>query len=180
MRLNVAGMLQEAPGATREVALRDRYPALGADVELAGPVAGLIRLQRTNRGILLRGFVEAPLQRTCSRCLEPFIETVRIQLSEEYLPTIDPQRGVPLPPPTADEVALPIDPHHEIDLGPVLHDELALTEPMHPLCRPDCAGLCPGCGRRMDLGSCDCDVAEPDPRLAVLARLLDPGAADRS
>jgi len=180
MLLNVAGVLQEAPGATREVALRDRYLALGSDVELAGPVAGLLRLQRTNRGILLRGFVEAPLQRTCSRCLEPFIEAVRIQLDEEYLPTVDPQRGDPLPPPAADEAALPIDAHHQSDLGPVLHDELALTEPMHPLCRPDCEGLCPGCGRRMDVGSCDCDAIEADPRFAVLARLLDPDATDRS
>ena len=176
---NVAGMLQEAPGATREVALRDRYLALGADVELAGPVDGLIQLQRTNRGILVRGTVGALLQRTCSRCLEPFVETVRIQLAEEYLPTIDAQHGVPLPPPAGDEAALPIDDRHQIDLGPVLHDELALTEPMHPLCRPDCPGLCPGCGRRMDVGSCACEVVEADPRLAVLARLLDPDGADR-
>lgn len=173
MLLNVAGMLQEAPGVTREVALRDRYLAVGADVELAGPVDGRIRLQRTNRGILLRGSVQAPLRRTCSRCLEPFVEAVRVELSEEYLPSIDPTHGVPLPPPADDETALRIDAHHQIDLGPVLHDELALTEPMHPLCRPDCPGLCPGCGRRMDVGSCSCEVVEPDERLAVLARLLD-------
>jgi len=173
MVVNVAGMLQEAPGATREVALRDRYLAVGSDVELAGPVDGVIRLQRTNRGILLRGSIQAPLQRTCARCLDPYIETVRVQLAEEYLPTVDPQHGVPLPPPDADEMALAIDAHNQIDLGPVLHDELALTEPMHPLCRPDCPGLCPGCGRHMDVGSCSCIVIEPDSRLAVLARLLE-------
>ena len=170
---NVAAMLQEAPGATREVALRDRYLSIGADVELVGPVDGKVRLQRTNRGILLRGSVDAPVRRTCSRCLDPFVETVNLQLAEEFLPTVDPQRGVPLPPPAADEEALTIDPRHQIDLTPVLHDELVLSEPMHPLCRPDCPGLCPGCGRRMDVGSCDCASDELDPRLAALARLLD-------
>jgi uncharacterized protein len=170
---NVAGMLQEAPGATREVGLSDRYLSVGPDVELAGPVDGLIRLQRTNRGILLRGSLDAPLRRTCSRCLEPYVETVHLQLAEEYLPTLDPQRGVPLPPAAADEEALAIDAQHQIDLTPVLHDELALTEPMHPLCRPDCLGLCAGCGRRLDVGSCTCAAAEPDQRLAALARLLD-------
>ena len=170
---NVAGMLQEPPGATREVALRDRYLSVGADVELAGPVDGKVRLQRTNRGILLRGSVDAPVRRTCSRCLDPFVETVSLQLAEEFLPTVDPQRGVPLPPPAADEEALTIDPRHQIDLTPVLHDELVLSEPMHPLCRPDCPGLCPGCGRHMDVGSCDCSTDEPDPRLATLARLLE-------
>jgi len=64
---NVAGMLQEPPGATREVLLRDRYLALGSDVELAGPVDGKLRLQRTNRGILLRGFVDAPVRRNDAR-----------------------------------------------------------------------------------------------------------------
>jgi uncharacterized protein len=170
---NVAGMLQEAPGATREVALRDRYLAVGADVELAGPVDGLIRMQRTNRGILVRGAVEAPLRRTCARCLEPFVETVHLQLAEEYLPTVDPVRGSPLAPPAPGEEALPIDAQHQIDLTPVLHDELALTEPMHPLCRADCPGLCAGCGRHMDVGSCDCATEEPDPRLAALAKLLE-------
>lgn len=170
---NVAGVLQEAPGATREVVLRDRYLSVGADVELAGPVDGKVRLQRTNRGILLRGSVDAPVRRTCSRCLDAFVETVHLQLAEEFLPTVDPARGVPLAPPAAEEEALTIDPQHQIDLTPVLHDELVLAEPMHPLCRPDCPGLCPGCGRRMDVGSCDCASEEPDPRLAALARLLE-------
>ena len=170
---NVAGMLQEAPGATREVALRDRYLSVGGDVELAGPIDGKVRLQRTNRGILLRGSVDAPVRRTCSRCLDPFVETVSLQLAEEFLPTVDPHRGLPLAPPAPDEEALEIDAQHQIDLTPVLHDELVLSEPMHPLCRPDCPGLCPGCGRHMDVGSCDCGSDEPDPRLAALARLLD-------
>jgi uncharacterized protein len=171
--LNVAGLLQEAPGATREVALRDRYLSFGADVEVAGPLNGTVRLQRTNRGILLRGAVDVPVRRTCSRCLEPFVETTRLELAEEYLPTVDPLRGVALPPPAPDEEALPIDGQHQIDLGALVHDELVVSEPMHPLCRADCPGLCPGCGRHLDVGSCDCVTDEPDPRLAALARLLD-------
>jgi uncharacterized protein len=171
--INVAGLLHETTGATREVVLRDHYVALGSDLELAGPLNGRLRLQRTNRGILLRGRVSSSLRRTCSRCLEPFVEEVDAALEEEYLPSLDPGTGVALAEPAEDESALRINEHHEIDLAPVLHDELVLTEPMHPLCRPDCPGLCPGCGRRMDVGSCDCDVTEPDSRLAVLARLLD-------
>lgn len=170
---NVAGVLQEAPGAVREVAFRDRYLSLGPDVELAGPIDGTIRLQRTNRGILLRGTVAAPLRRTCARCLDPYVETVHLELAEEFLPTVDPQRGVPLPAPAEDEEALAIDAQHQIDLTPVLRDELVLTEPMHPLCRPDCPGLCPGCGRHLDVGTCSCAADEPDPRLAALAALRE-------
>lgn len=171
--INVAGLLHETTGATREVALRDHYVSLGGDLELAGPLDGGLHLQRTNRGILLRGSVTTSLRRTCSRCLEGYVEEVSVALDEEYLPSVDPETGAAMTPPAADEAALRIDEHHEIDLAPVLHDELLLSEPMHPLCRPDCPGLCPGCGRRMDVGTCDCAASEPDPRLAVLARLLE-------
>jgi uncharacterized protein len=171
--INVAGLLHETVGAIREIALRDHYVTLGEDLELAGPLNGTLHLQRTNRGILLHGPVTTSLRRTCSRCLEPYVEDVTVTLDEEYLPSVDPESGAAMTPPAADEAALRIDEHHEIDLAPVLHDELLLSEPMHPLCRPDCPGLCPGCGRRMDVGSCDCAASEPDPRMAVLAHLLD-------
>ncbi len=62
-----------------------------------------------------------------------------------------------------------IDAHHEIDFGPVIADELALAEPMQPLCRPDCRGLCPVCGLRLEDGSHEHDGGEVDPRLASLA-----------
>lgn len=169
--VNVSGLLREPPGATRDLALRDRYQSLGSDLELAGPLDGRLRLHRTNRGILVQGWVEAPMRRTCARCLDAYVEPVRVTLAEEYLPSVDPTSGAPLPTPAADEGVQRVNGHHEIDLSVTLHDEFSLAEPMHPLCRADCPGLCPGCGRRLDVGSCDCAVAELDPRLAVLARL---------
>jgi len=171
--INVAGLLQDAPGADRHLRLRDHYVSLAPDVELAGPLDGDLRLLRTNRGILVRGAVRAPVRRTCARCLDPYVDALSVEIDEEFVPTVDPTLGTPLPPLEDDEQALSIDARHELDLAPVLHDEMVLAEPMHPLCRPDCPGLCPGCGRRMDVGSCDCDVAEVDPRLQVLARLLE-------
>ena len=171
--VNVAGLLHEAPGATREVSLRDHYVALGADVELAGPINGVVRLQRTNRGILARGQVTAPLRRTCARCLDPYVEEVRVAIDEEFLPILDPLSGQPLPAEEAEPDALRIDGHHEIDLAPILRDELSLTEPMHPLCRPDCPGLCSVCGEALDGTPHLHPDDEIDPRLASLARLLD-------
>ncbi|MGH2418322.1 MAG: YceD family protein [Candidatus Limnocylindria bacterium] len=170
---NVAGLLREPPGSVRAYRLRDRYISLGSDVELAGPVDGDLRLQRTNRGILVRGGLDAPVRRTCARCLEAFVEPVHVTVSEEYLPSIDPESGRALPEPPPDEPVLLIDPHHEIDLTGVLRDEFALSEPMHPLCRPDCPGLCVECGQRLDHRHAAHETVELDPRLAGLARLLD-------
>jgi uncharacterized protein len=143
---------------------------LGADLELAGPLNGAFRFQRTNRGVLVRGRVTAALRRTCARCLEPYVEEATASIAEEFIPTLDPETGAPLAEPLADEGSLRISAHHEIDLAPVIHDELSLTEPMHPLCRPDCPGLCVVCGGPLETGTHDHGSEEIDPRLAVLAR----------
>jgi uncharacterized protein len=171
--LNVAGLLREAPGAVRELRLRDRYLSLGPDVELAGPLNGSLRFQRTNRGILVRGEIEAEVRRTCARCLEAFVEPASIRISEEFLPSIDPETGAAVEQDPDDASTLLISDHHEIDLTPVIREEFALTEPMHPLCRPDCPGLCSECGARLDADHVAHANDEIDPRLAGLARFLD-------
>ena len=169
---NVAGLLHEPPGVTRDVRLRDHYLSLAPDVELAGPLDADLRLQRTNRGILMRGEVRAPLRRTCARCTDSYVEDVRVPVSEEFLPSVDPSTGAPLQAEEGDDAVQHVDEHHEISLYGLLHDELALTEPMHPLCSPDCPGLCAECGERLDPGHAVHVVDEIDPRLAALAALL--------
>ena len=170
---NVAGLLREPSGAVREHRLRDHYLSLGPDVELAGPINGPLRFQRTNRGILVNGDLEAPVRRTCARCLEAFVEPARIHLSEEYVPSIDPDTGTTMERDEADDAVRFIDEHNEIDLATVLREEFALTEPMHPLCRPDCPGLCAECGARLDERHEPHANEELDPRLAGLARFLE-------
>ena len=178
---NLAGLLHEPPGAIRDVRLRDHYVSLGPDVELAGPLDADLRMQRTNRGVLVRGEVRAPLRRTCARCTDAYVEEVRVGIEEEFRPSIDPETGAPIRLDAVDgESALRIDEHHEIDLEGVFHDELALTEPMHPLCRPDCPGLCVECGQRLDSGDHAHGGDEIDPRLAALAVLLKERDGDRS
>jgi len=174
---NVAGLLHEPAGASRDVHLRDHYVTLGSEVELAGPVDADLRLQRTNRGVIVRGELRAPLRRTCARCTDPYVEEVAVAIEEEFLPSVDLATGAPVAVGGSDdEAVLRIDEHHEIDLDGVFRDELALTEPMHPLCRPDCRGLCVECGGRVDEGDHAHGRDEIDPRLAGLAALL----ADRN
>ncbi|MFN2483425.1 MAG: DUF177 domain-containing protein [Candidatus Limnocylindria bacterium] len=176
MIVNVAGLLHEQPGVSRGYRLRDHYVSLGAPVELAGPLNGFLRLQRTNRSILVRGEVSAAVRRSCGRCTDAYVDEARVTIDEEFLPSVDVGTGVPIATRGEPEETPRINERHEIDLEPILRDELALTEPMLGLCSPDCPGLCPGCGRRLDQGSCSCILDEPDERLAVLARLLERSA----
>ena len=60
-----------------------------------------------------------------------------------------------------------------LETEPLLLEQLQLNIPMKPLCRPDCAGLCPVCGADLNLGPHVCAVPTPDPRWAGLAALRD-------
>lgn len=59
-----------------------------------------------------------------------------------------------------------------LDVDGELREELLLTFPPRLLCREDCPGLCPKCGKPKRLGDCGCNQKEIDPRLAVLKQLL--------
>lgn len=60
-----------------------------------------------------------------------------------------------------------------LDVDEELLEMLELDFPSKILCREDCAGLCPRCGKNRNEGPCDCPTKEFDPRLAPLAQLLE-------
>jgi uncharacterized protein len=49
-----------------------------------------------------------------------------------------------------------------------MREQFYLAVPMKPLCRDDCAGLCPSCGTNLNRGSCGCTRDWEDPRFAAL------------
>jgi len=59
------------------------------------------------------------------------------------------------------------------DLDELVYSDIMLSLPTKILCREDCKGLCPECGRDLSTGSCDCDKKKVDPRMEILRRLLD-------
>jgi uncharacterized protein len=166
---NVAGLLGEPPGAERTVLVDGVTIDLGEDLRLAEPIACRVRLLRTNRGILAGAEVRAALALECSRCLREITVPVDVRLQEEYLPSIDLATGHAMP--SAEEPdALRLTDHHELDLETPVREAIQLAEPIAPLCRTDCPGLCIVCGNRLDEGSHDHPADDVDPRLAALLR----------
>ncbi len=64
--------------------------------------------------------------------------------------------------------SLRLNDHHELDLAPSVRDAISLAEPIAPLDRPDCPGLCPTCGLPLDEGTHDHPTDDIDPRLEAL------------
>ena len=60
----------------------------------------------------------------------------------------------------------------EVDVGDLARTAFILGMDTKILCSEDCMGLCPRCGADLNLGPCACG-REVDPRLAVLAKLLE-------
>ncbi len=59
-----------------------------------------------------------------------------------------------------------------LDLDDLVYQEIQLFLPQKILCKEDCKGLCPKCGKNLNSGDCDCK-ADVDPRMAALLQLLD-------
>ena len=61
-----------------------------------------------------------------------------------------------------------------LDIDRELVEDLMLEFPAKLLCKEECAGLCPKCGKNLNFGECDCPKKkEIDPRLAILQKLLE-------
>jgi uncharacterized protein len=53
-------------------------------------------------------------------------------------------------------------------LEDVLREQILLALPAKILCKEDCKGLCPECGRNRNTDPCDCAATSVDPRWASL------------
>ena len=163
----LAGLLGEPPGNSRDFDVHGVTLSLPDELRLAGPIEGRIHVARTNRGVIVRADLRTALEGTCSRCLRDLETPVAIHLDEEVLPAVDIVTGRALDPTAEPEVARLTD-HHELDLGPMVADAISLAEPIAPLCEPNCPGLCPTCGERLEPGHQEHPGDEIDPRLAAL------------
>ena len=163
----MAGLLAEPLGTIRNLHVSAPPLDLGPDLEQTRGVDGEARLTRTNRGLLVHARLSSAIHQVCSRCLRDLDWPVEIEIDEEALPTIDLASGLPLDT-GAEPDALRLNDHHELELEGEVGDAIRLAEPIAPLCREDCPGLCVECGQELAGGPHDHAAAEIDPRLEVL------------
>ena len=167
---NVAQLLKEPVGSTRQFRI-DSRESIDDGSTLILP-EGHVHLLRTDRGILVRADLEASTAMTCSRCLIPYHQHLSMGLEEEYFPTVEVATGQSLHIPEDAEPSTTIDPHHMLDMTEAVRQYCLTSQPMKPLCQPECQGICQTCGSNKNMGSCTCDAPAADVRWAPLTRLL--------
>lgn len=63
-------------------------------------------------------------------------------------------------------------PDYTLDVDNCVQTDIILNLPVKFLCKEDCKGICPKCGKDLNDGECGCQTEEIDPRLEVLKELL--------
>lgn len=102
----------------------------------------------------------------CSRCLEPVTVSIPIEIDEEVDMKLTDQERIDV----LDESSYVRG--KELDTEKMLHNEILIRWPMRVLCKEDCKGICSRCGANLNQGSCDCDTADLDPRMAVISDIF--------
>ncbi|MGH2408647.1 MAG: YceD family protein, partial [Candidatus Limnocylindrales bacterium] len=165
-------------GTTRRYDIHETDLQIADDLRLALPIDGEVRLSRTGRSIFAHVALTTALEEHCARCLIPIAAPISVVVEEEALPSVDLETGHVLDLGSEPDV-LRLDDHHELDLARPVREAISLAEPIAPLCRPDCRGLCIVCGAELnDLPGHDHGLSTVDPRLAMLAEWRAPDDTD--
>lgn len=169
VQFNVSTLLQEPVGSTRLAEVTNeavQVPAAG----YASAASGKVRLMRTQRGVLVHAELRLSPTLECGRCLTSFAAEVRLVIDEEFVPLRDPVTGEAV---EADPDEFRIDGRNHLDLSEAVRQYEQAALPIQPVCRDDCAGLCPSCGQNLNERRCDCIEPEPEGAWAGLAALAE-------
>jgi uncharacterized protein len=123
----------------------------------------VLTLSQTSSGLVLELELETRVLGPCMRCLADAGLDVHVS-SREYQASS---------PGESDELTTPYIVDDRLDLSAWAHDAVALALPDKILCRDDCAGLCPVCGRDLNREPHEHEGEAADPRWAPLSELRD-------
>ena len=158
LRINALELLRH-PGATRHIETTVPPDELDLDDDrVRGDIAIAVDATSSVDGVVVHGTVTTSWSGQCRRCLVD-VEGTSVSAVDDLF-----QQH----PRHEDAVAITAD---QIDLAPVVREYVLLDLPDAPLCKDDCAGICPNCGIDRNTATCDCDTSATDPRWSALEGL---------
>ena len=127
-----------------------------------GPEA-VLTLTQTSSGLVLELELGVRILGPCMRCLADAVVDVRVEASEYH--DSDPA--------AAPELRSEYVVDDQLEVSAWARDAIAIGLPEQILHAPDCAGLCPVCGKDLNVEPHVHEEAEPDPRWAALEQLRE-------
>ncbi|MCX7816331.1 MAG: DUF177 domain-containing protein [Syntrophales bacterium] len=128
-------------------------------------------LKRARRNVIVDGLISTSLIMACSRCLEAV--TFPVECYFRYV--ITPYHQIVIHSEELELSSEDLDVTYydgeTIDLETLIYEQLILEAPMRVLCRDDCQGICPTCGKNRNIEPCSCSKEKVDERFAILKKL---------
>ena len=122
----------------------------------AEPLSYTVDVTNTGDAFLVSGIVRGKGVCACGRCLDDVEVDIASEVEGYFL--IEEPDESQMGEWEEDEFDVLGD-DHVIDLEPLLVAAILVDLPLMPLCREDCAGLCPTCGANLNRESCNCAEA---------------------
>src|SRR6267142_1137205 len=167
------------------VAFQKEFPPdaidLGPEVRQRTPLAtsGHAQLVEEHHGkhqvvkdIRLQGDLSTSLELPCARCLELVIQNVVRKFDLLYRP-LGTDAGHEELSVTVAEAEIGYYQGEGLLLEDALREQVLLSVPLKVLCREDCKGLCPYCGKNLNESACSCATPVQDPRWLALKEIRD-------
>jgi uncharacterized protein len=127
-------------------------------------VPAVFEITRANTGTVFSLSFTVRLHGPCYRCLGDAVLELPLSLREYQAES-----------PEDEQLTTPYLHGTNLDISSWARDGVALVLPDKILCRPDCAGLCPTCGKNLNEEPHKHEEHEADPRWAALEALRDQG-----
>jgi len=136
-----------------------RFPKTeDTELKLAAPVSYELTVRKFDDTVSIEGPITFEAYLECSRCLDEFGLSISLNMAIKLAPKNELPR--------ASEMELhndDLDVYYyegdEIDLDPFVYEEVMLNMPMRPLCKEECMGICPSCGKNRNTQPCNCHEA---------------------
>ena len=112
----------------------------------------------------ITGSVRLVFQTKCDRCLDDVPLSLALNFERDiFAPDVEAEC------PEEEDILR----GYQFDAEDFINSEILINWPLKILCREDCKGVCPVCGRNRNKGSCGCDTFVPDPRLAMIQNIFN-------
>jgi uncharacterized protein len=125
--------------------------------------------ERVGEEVRIAGTLDATIEVSCSRCLEPARVHVNkpfdLFFRERDEAMFDEDEEVGL---EEEDTRTGFFTGTRLAIGDILLEQILLALPMKALCTVDCKGLCPTCGTNLNSGSCRCPAEEFNPHMDSL------------
>ena len=122
------------------------------------------KITKTMKTLNLTAKVSGNAVVPCSRCLKDVIVPVAFDIAEIMM-----REGEEI----SDDEDIVVISGHTLEIDDIVLNNFLMNVSGKYLCREDCKGLCPKCGKDLNEGSCNCINDEPDPRWSALTEIMN-------